>query len=70
MRLIAVQSFNYMAGALQLRPGDRFVASSAEDARLLKAWGRAVDDAGEVAAIHARKPGKGRYNRSDMRAAG
>jgi hypothetical protein len=43
-KLIATQTFSYRAGSLMLRPGDRFIAASDEDARLLIGWGKAIDD--------------------------
>jgi hypothetical protein len=41
MRLVALTEFNY--GDRDLKVGDTFEASSAEDARLLKGFGKAKD---------------------------
>lgn len=75
MRLIATKKITYAKKVLN--PGDSFVAS-AEDARLLKGWGKARDY--QTAALKAEEPedseeeikttvykGRGRYRRTDMR---
>lgn len=77
MRMIATQSFAYRAGALLLKPGDRFEAEE-KDARLLKAWNKAIDDPGGAltgiraaaakAEAEAQPPRRGRYRRVDLRA--
>lgn len=71
--MIALQEFNYAAGALHLVPGDKFFASD-DDARLLVGWGKAkeatpVERKVMTTADMPQEPKRrGRYKRSDMRA--
>lgn len=74
MHLIAKQDFTY--AMVPLKVGDRFEASSAEDARLLKGFGKA-EDAREtddtesgLPLMEANSPSRGKrqYRRRDMRA--
>lgn len=74
MRLIALQEFTY--SNVPLKVGDRFIADSAEDARLLKGLGKATDDVPLVRTTALRaesfepetKAKRNRYKRADVRA--
>jgi hypothetical protein len=69
MKLVATKDFTYANRPLKV--GDRFHATSVEDARLLKGWGKAmecIDDEEEEGTGKINSQTKRRYRRRDMRA--
>lgn len=78
--MTALTEFSYAAGALQLKPGDKFFALSERDAQWLTVWGKAKevdekgtqisDDALHAAVMEPEEPApvrtKRKYTRRDI----